>query len=88
MSVEVVYLLRKDVARPDLDDLDDVRLTAAARTDEGADLPAGSEGTVVGVWRDEGLFIVEFAEPVAGLATVPGSILTRVGPSRGPSAGP
>jgi hypothetical protein len=37
----------------------------------GRDLPAGSRGTVVGVWRDGQAYEVEFATPFACLVTVP-----------------
>ncbi len=53
-----------------LDELDSITLCAAALTDDGDVMPAGSTGTIVAVYgRAEG-FCVEFEEPFHALATV------------------
>lgn len=71
MSFEPFYMLR-DTARPAeaLRDLDDVVLTVEARTRDGDTVPAGTEGTVVGVWREGAAYEVEFAEPEGALCRV------------------
>ncbi|GJE60965.1 DUF4926 domain-containing protein [Methylobacterium trifolii] len=79
MSVEVLYLLRKDEPGAAIRDLDDVVLLADAVTDDGDVIPAGTEGTVVGIWPGGAACEVEFAEPESALATVPASGLRRVG---------
>ena len=48
-------------------ELDEVRLLHAVSTDEGVEVPTGTEGTVVAVWADGAAYEVEFD---AGLATV------------------
>ena len=53
-------------------DLDLVRLTQPATTDEGETVPAGARGTVVGIWSGGKAYEVEFE---AGLVTVEASIL-------------
>ena len=79
MSVEVVYLLRKD--EPGFRDLDTVVLLEPARSHDGETIPAGRAGTVVGVWTDSPDCIVEFSEPDGALATVPASLLTHATPT-------
>ncbi len=79
MSVEVVYLLRKD--EPGFRDLDLVVLLEPAISHDGDTIPAGRAGTVVGVWTDSPDCIVEFSEPDGALATVPASILTHATPT-------
>ncbi|MCJ2008814.1 DUF4926 domain-containing protein [Methylobacterium sp. E-041] len=79
MSVEVVYLLRKD--EPGFRDLDTVVLLEPARSHDGETIPAGRAGTVVGVWTDSPDCIVEFSEPDGALATVPATILTHATPT-------
>ncbi|WP_375464114.1 DUF4926 domain-containing protein [uncultured Methylobacterium sp.] len=59
-------------------ELDRVALTAAVLTDGGHAIPAGTEGTVVGVWRDGAAYEVEFAHPAGALATVEAGHLRRV----------
>ncbi|MGU3666621.1 DUF4926 domain-containing protein [Methylobacterium sp. A49B] len=70
MSVDAHYIVRRNELRSDLRDLDRVALTAAAVTDDGVTMEVGSEGTIVGVWRDGEAYEVEFAEPAGALATV------------------
>ena len=53
-----------------LPELARVALLRAATTDDGAEVPIGSEGTIVAIWAGGEAYEVEFAEPVAGLATV------------------
>ena len=79
MSVEAVYLLRKDERAFGVRELDDVVLLADATTDDGDTIPAGTEGTVVSEWSEHEAFEVEFAEPEGALATVPAAQLKRVG---------
>lgn len=69
MSVETLYSLRR--AEPAIRDLDRVVLLDQAVTDDGAAMPAGTEGTVVYVTQDARTLIVEFAEPEGALATIP-----------------
>jgi hypothetical protein len=47
-------------------------------TDDGVTMEAGSEGTIVGVWRDGEAYEVEFAEPAGALATVEATDLLLV----------
>lgn len=79
MSVEVLYLLRRDEPGVTLRELDDVALLIDAVTDQGDTIAAGTDGTVVAVWGDGANFEVEFAEPEGSLATVPASGLKRLG---------
>lgn len=51
-------------------ELDLVTLAVPVRSDEGHDVPAGSVGTVVGIWAGGSGFEVEFLEPFEALATV------------------
>jgi hypothetical protein len=53
-------------------ELDEVVLARAVDIrDLGKELPAGSRGTVVGVWQGGRAYEVEFAEPLACLVMVP-----------------
>lgn len=79
MSVEVLYLLRKDEPGVALRELDDVALLAAVVTDDGDTIAAGTEGTIVGVLREGETFIVEFAEPAGALADVEAAQIKRIG---------
>lgn len=63
MSVEVLYLLRKDEPGAVLRELDDVVLLVDSLTDRGDTIRAGTEGTVVAVWQEGSAYEVEFAEP-------------------------
>ena len=59
---------RRDTARPDaFDELAAVRLVRDVLTDDEVEVPAGTVGTVVGVWADGAAYEVEFK---VGLATV------------------
>jgi hypothetical protein len=62
-----------------LRDLDDVAVLAPVVTDDGDTIPVGTEGTIVGVWKDGETFFVEFAEPESALATVRLINLRRTG---------
>ena len=54
------------------DELDDVTLAAPVHVAAlDRDLPAGSHGTVVGVWQGGRAYEVEFSEPFEALVTVP-----------------
>ncbi|MEH3119441.1 MAG: DUF4926 domain-containing protein [Methylorubrum populi] len=80
MTVEALYILRRQAPRSAFKDLDRVILTADMATDDGDTVVAGSEGTIVGVWRDGAAYEVEFTTPVAGLATVLPSALRSLDP--------
>ena len=79
MSVDFSYLLRKEDPGAALRDLDDVVVLVPAVTDDGDTIPAGSEGTIVGVWKGGEAFFVEFPEPAGAIATVPPIDLRRIG---------
>ncbi len=70
MSVETFYRSSCDEVRSDLRDLDRVAITVAVVSDDGDTIPAGTEGTIVAVWRDGAGFEIEFADPPGALATV------------------
>lgn len=78
MSIETVYLMRKDEPGAPFRDLDDVRVLVDVTTDEGTPIAAGTEGTVVGTWDGGASCIVEFAEPMGALATLRAESLERV----------
>lgn len=78
MATEVIYV-RDDEANGIIRDLDDVVLLVDARTDESIVIPRGTRGTVVGVWGEDALFEVEFAEPPGALATVAAKNLVLAG---------
>lgn len=69
MSTDTLYILRANASRAVFADLDPVVLTADVIADDGTTIPAGTHGTVVGVWESGAEFEVEFSEP-PGLATV------------------
>ena len=50
-------------------DLSRVALRVAKHVDEG-DLPAGSQGTVVGVYSDGAGYEVEFVQPISAVVTL------------------
>jgi hypothetical protein len=53
-----------------IDELDEVVLSRDVVDMDGQCVPAGSVGTVVGVWGEMAAFEVEFAQPFQALATV------------------
>ncbi|TGD98046.1 DUF4926 domain-containing protein [Methylobacterium nonmethylotrophicum] len=61
-------------------DLDGVLVTIPVTTGDGDAIPAGTEGTIVGIWRDGAACEVEFAQPPGALATVAADGLTLVVP--------
>lgn len=77
MSIEVLYLLRKDEPGAALRELDDVQVLVDVTTDDGDTIAAGTEGTVVSVVGER--VIVEFAEPTGALADIDGANVRRVG---------
>ncbi|MCJ2120410.1 DUF4926 domain-containing protein [Methylobacterium sp. J-001] len=79
MSVDFSYLLRKEDPGATFRDLDDVVVLAPVVTDDGDPIPAGTEGTIVGVWKGGEAFFVEFPEPAGALATVLPVDLRRTG---------
>ena len=68
MNVALSYVLESDT--PLLKELDRVALLADAPADEGQIVPAGSEGTIVGIWQGGLAYEVEFTQPFHALATV------------------
>lgn len=79
MSVETLYQLTKNAGA--IRELDDVRVRIDVVTDDGDTILAGTEGTVVGIWRDGEAYEVEFAEPMGALSTIAHADLTRIGRS-------
>ncbi len=61
-------------------DLDSVLVTIPVTTDDGDAIPAGTEGTIGGIWRDGAAYEVEFAQPPGALATVGADDLAPVSP--------
>ena len=63
MSFEPYYMLRDKTRRDEaFAELDDVVLTEPALSRDGDTIAAGTEGTIVGIWREGEAFEVEFAE--------------------------
>ena len=81
MSVETVYLMRKDKPGAALRDLDDVRVLVDVVTGDGDTIAAGTEGTVVAVWGEGEAYEVEFPEPMGALAMVDRAKIERIGRS-------
>ncbi|ABY32852.1 DUF4926 domain-containing protein [Methylorubrum sp. SL192] len=79
MSVEVVYQWSEDCPGAALRELDDVRVLTDVVTMDGDTIPAGTEGTVVAVWRGGEAYEVEFPEPMGALATVGASNVAFAG---------
>ncbi|MDP4022732.1 DUF4926 domain-containing protein [Methylobacterium sp. NEAU 140] len=79
MTVDFSYQLRTDEPGALLRDLDDVVLLAPVVTDDGDTMPAGTEGTIVGVWNGGDAFCIEFAVPEGALAVVRPADLRRIG---------
>lgn len=79
MSIETMHTLRSaPEATPLFAEFSVVELLAAIKTDDGADVPAGSRGTIVAEWGNGAAYEVEFARPVAGNATVRSILLRAV----------
>ena len=55
-----------------------VSLSSRLKLEDGRTLPAGSTGTVVGIWAEGEAFEVEFAEPFHAVVTIEASKLSRV----------
>lgn len=70
MSLEFAYRFHQDGPQPGLKDLDCVVLTAAVVSDDGDEIPAGTEGVIVSVHEGGATYVVEFDEPLGALATV------------------
>ena len=79
MAVDFSYQLRRDDPGAAFRELDDVAVLEPVVTDDGDTIAAGTEGTIVGVWKDGEAFFVEFAEPDGALATVRPVHLRRTG---------
>jgi hypothetical protein len=56
--------------RPAVAELSEVAVLRDVQTDDGYLIPAGMEGTIVGIWAGGEAYEVEFDEPVADNATV------------------
>jgi hypothetical protein len=77
MSFDTLYQSRAPVTQPQgLAELSVVALLREVVTDDGVTVPAGTEGTIVGVWADGEAY--EFDEPVVGNATVRADALRAV----------
>lgn len=70
MSREAVLYVEGSEPLPVFRDLERVTIICAATTDDGQTVPAGSEGTIVGVIKEGLAYAVEFSAPVDGLATL------------------
>ncbi|MEL6059264.1 MULTISPECIES: DUF4926 domain-containing protein [unclassified Methylobacterium] len=79
MSFDTLYQSRAPVTQPQaLAELSVVALLRDVVTDDGVTVPAGTEGTIVGVWGGGEAYEVEFDEPVVGNATVQADALRSV----------
>lgn len=78
MSVDAHFIVRRNELRSDLRDLDRVALKAASVMDDGVTLEAGTEGTIVGIWRGGKAYEVEFAAPAGALAAIEATDLRLV----------
>ena len=79
MSIETMHIQRNaPEPTPLFAEFSVVELLAAIKTDDGADVPAGSHGTVVAEWGNGAAYEVEFARPVVGNATVHSTLLRAV----------
>ncbi len=88
VPLSLTYVFREVVAGPGLRDLDDIVLTAAVIADDGAVIPAGTEGTIVSVDNSGETYTVEFAEPEGTLATLELHEMRRVARDARSSEGP
>lgn len=70
MSFEFAYRFKQDAPRSRFQDLDDVVLTATVLDDNRRVVPAGTEGTIVSVYRDGEAYMVELSEPEGALISV------------------
>ncbi|MCJ2121279.1 DUF4926 domain-containing protein [Methylobacterium sp. J-077] len=71
MSFDTLYQSRDPVTpRPAFAELSVVAVLRDVQTDDGDTIPAGTEGTIVGIWAGGEAYEVEFDEPVVGNATV------------------
>ncbi|WP_345822932.1 DUF4926 domain-containing protein (plasmid) [Methylobacterium fujisawaense] len=70
MSVEAVYQYSADAPGAEFRELDDVRVLIDVTTMDGDTIAAGTEGTVVAVWKGGAAYEIEFPEPMGALATV------------------
>jgi hypothetical protein len=76
MSFDTLYQSRAPVTQPQhRAELNFVTLLREVLTDDGLTVPAGTEGTIVGVWGGGEAYEVEFDEPVVGNATVRADVL-------------
>lgn len=79
MSIETMHILRKAAeVSPLFPELSVVEVLDAVTTDDGAEVPAGSRGTIVAEWGDGAAYEVEFARPVVGNATIRAALLRAV----------
>lgn len=78
MSAAFAYRFEPTPPPSSLRDLDDVLLTVAVTDYDGRTIPAGTEGTIVSVFRDGAAYVVEFGEPEGALASVRPEQVRRV----------
>ncbi|KNY20910.1 hypothetical protein [Methylobacterium sp. ARG-1] len=71
MSFDTLYQSRDPVTpRPAFAELSVIAVLRDVQADDGVTVPAGTEGTIVGIWAGGEAHEVEFDEPVVGNATV------------------
>ncbi|GJD94673.1 hypothetical protein OCOJLMKI_1876 [Methylobacterium iners] len=70
-------LITETARRFPIDELDLVTLAVDVESNEGEIVPAGSSGTVVGVWGAGEAYEVEFAQPLQALATVAANLIAE-----------
>jgi len=75
-----IVRVRRRETKTRFHDLDGVVVAIPVTTDDGGRIPAGTEGTIVGIRRDGAADEVEFAQPPGALATVAADDLTLVVP--------
>lgn len=68
----------KQINEHSLAELDVVETLRALPTATGREMPAGSRGSIVEVWREGVSYVVEFVEPFPAIVTVPDDALTLV----------
>lgn len=78
MTIDPVFYLQASAADAPIPEFSVVALGAALALGDARILPAGSEGTVVGLWGDGEGYVVEFDTPFHTIATVEGGSLREV----------
>lgn len=75
--MSTTFVLTPDIPSA-IRELDTARLLVPVTADDGREVPAGSVGTVVGVWNQGEAYEVEFVTPFEALATVAAGQLVQV----------